>query len=391
MAENTETAALESHVVPAHVDPIAADPAPDPEIPAPEPAASTSAPEAPRPSHSAPAPQVERQIIRKGGFIPMVLGGLVAAAAGFGVSQYLQPPAPAYDSEMLHDQILDLQSQLDVIPPAPDLSGIEDRIDQTQNALDLAFADLRERSDIAREGLDALDQRLTQVEMRGEAGAVDRAALDAYQRQLADMRTLVETQTAQLRDATTSATAQLAQAQNAAEQAQSDAEQARLRADAGAALSRVEAALAQGGGYAEALPALSALADLPEALTGPAAEGVAALSALQSDLPDAARAALSAARAAGEAGEEDTGRIGAFLRSQFSVRATQAQDGDSANAVLSRIEAATRAGDLDSALREFDALPPSAQAALADWADAARRRAAALSAAAVLSQSLTEK
>lgn len=384
MAENTETAALESHVVPAHVDPIAADPAPDPEIPEPELAASTPEAEDPRPPHSAPAPQVERQIIRKGGFIPMVLGGLVAAAAGFGVSQYLQPPAPAYDSEMLHDQILDLQSQLDVIPPAPDLSGIEDRIDQTQNALDLAFADLRERSDIAREGLDALDQRLTQVEMRGEAGAVDRAALDAYQRQLADMRTLVETQTAQLRDATTSATAQLAQAQ-------SDAEQARLRADAGAALSRVETALAQGGGYAEALPALSALADLPEALTGPAAEGVATLSALQSDLPDAARAALSAARGAGEAGEEDTSRVGAFLRSQFSVRATAAQDGDSTNAVLSRIEAATRAGDLDSALSEFDALPPSAQAALADWADAAGQRAAALSAAAVLSQSLTEK
>lgn len=381
MAKTTEAAALEPEVVPAHVDPVAPDPAPPhvPETPASEPPADA----APRTDAATPPPPARPEAPRSGGFLPMVLGGALAAATGFGVSQYLNRD-PAFDPTPLHSRIDAVQAQVDAIPAPVDLTGIETRVARMQNSLDLAFADLRERADGADQAFGDLRQRLTQVEMRGEDGAVDRAALDAYQRELADIRTRIDAQTAQLSEATASATAQL-------EQARRDAETARLHAQASTALATVDAALAEGAPFAAALPALSALSDLPEALTAPAADGVATLSALQADLPDAARAALSAARESGESGEDTGGRVGSFLRSQLSLRATEAQDGSSVNAILSRIEAATRAGDLDTALAEVEALPDSAQAVLADWTEAARLRARATAAAQALSQTLTEK
>jgi hypothetical protein len=78
----------------------------------------------------------------------------------------------------------------------------------------------------------------------------------------------------------------------------------------------------------------------------------------------------------------------AFVERQLGARSVVPRDGDSADAVLSRVEAAVSAGRLNEALTELEALPDSARAALADWEAAAKARAAALSAAEALAQSL---
>ena len=80
--------------------------------------------------------------------------------------------------------------------------------------------------------------------------------------------------------------------------------------------------------------------------------------------------ALGAARAAGGA---EPG-LGGFARSLLGARSIEPREGDSADAVLSRAEAALRDGDLQTALTEIEALPPEARAVMDEWVARARIR-----------------
>jgi len=74
---------------------------------------------------------------------------------------------------------------------------------------------------------------------------------------------------------------------------------------------------------------------------------------------------------------------------QTGVRSLEPREGNDPDAVLSRAEAAVRAGDLGAALDEITALPDPGQAALADWAATAQTRADALGAMADVADMLT--
>jgi len=78
----------------------------------------------------------------------------------------------------------------------------------------------------------------------------------------------------------------------------------------------------------------------------------------------------------------------AFLQDQLGVRSVAPKDGNDADAVLSRAEAALKAGDLASAFAELDALPSEGQAEMTDWIALATRRAQALDALSALKQDL---
>ena len=73
-------------------------------------------------------------------------------------------------------------------------------------------------------------------------------------------------------------------------------------------------------------------------------------------------------------------RLAAFVRRQTNARSLSPQEGDDADAVLSRAEAALRDGDLGAALAELEALPDAAKPALSDWISAAEERRDAVSA-----------
>ena len=84
-------------------------------------------------------------------------------------------------------------------------------------------------------------------------------------------------------------------------------------------------------------------------------------------------------------------RMQAFLQTQLGTRSLEPREGDSADAVLSRAEAALKAGDLDTVLAEIDTLPEASKPAFAEWRALTETRAAALAAGKALADELNAK
>ena len=116
-----------------------------------------------------------------------------------------------------------------------------------------------------------------------------------------------------------------------------------------------------------------------------AEDGVPTQAELEADFPDAARAALAAVRA--ETGDLP-GSVGDFFRTQLGIRSLEPREGDDADAILSRADAAVSEGRLDAALSEIAGLPEVAQSALSDWTARAEARRDALAAADAMSAEL---
>lgn len=365
-------------------------------------------------AQSAPEPQIAAQgsAERSGSSIwPALLGGVVAAAIGFGAG-YLLTRDAGFDPAPLEaklaeqsEQIDALQSRIAALSEGPDLSALEQAISDSDQVATDAIAALSEDTMAQAAELTALDERLTSVELRGQGGIADETALSAYERELVKLRDQMSAQSEELTAAAEDASSRLealeadaaevrdvsTRLREEAETARNAAEEARIMAEARTALSVVEAALMQGRRYQDALSPLAEVVDVPQALSAPAGAGVTTEADLREQFSAAAREALAEARATGESGEEGGGKLGAFFRSQFQVRSTTAREGGSADAVLSRAEAALKSGDLNGALTEIETLPDAAKSPLADWVDAARTRADAVEAASAISTTLTEK
>lgn len=363
-----------------------------------------AAPSAPEPE-PAPAPQgIEPR--RGPGFVPLLLGGVVAAGLGYGAAYLGNPAGPAIDIETplagLSAQIADQTSALAALtertgtieaqiaalpaPPEPvDLAPLSARI-ETLGA------------DIAANGqiLQGLTDRVAYLETlpagSGEAGdnsAAIAAAVAQMQAALQEQSTALAAQqsenaalSAEIQDIATAAETRIAAAEARAE--------ARVGgATAQAALGQLRIAVATGAPFAGALAdvAEGAGVAVPEALQAAAATGVPTLDALQSAFPAAARAALPIAIRE-TAGEGAMNRVTAFLQSQIGGRSLEPQEGDSPDAILSRAEAAVQSGDVTAALTEIAALPAPAQEALAAWVADAERRVAATDAMAEFAAAL---
>ena len=312
---------------------------------------------------------------RRGGFVPLFFGGVVAAALGVGATIYALPylpagvlPQPEVDVVALQaandaqaKQLADLsQKMADYKAPAPDLSGVEAALadlsaQQAANAS--AIADLAARIAMASSGEGAANPVLS-----AEVGDL-RVKLEAM---------IAENERAQ-QEAATVAQALQAEAQAKAARTMMQAEVTRLTAalEAGEPLAPIVETLVAAGGA------------VPAELSGE----VASAADLQEGFGPAARAALKSARlAGGEASISE--KIGSFLLAQTGVRSLDAQEGDGPDAILSRAQAAVNTKDFATALTEISALPEAAQAALAEWSSLATARIAAVQAAATLADSL---
>jgi hypothetical protein len=103
--------------------------------------------------------------------------------------------------------------------------------------------------------------------------------------------------------------------------------------------------------------------------------GAPTKAALAAGFDDAAARASVAARDPGErAGFFD--RLGYALANIVTIRRVGSLKGDMPDAVLARAERLVGDGDIDGALTTLNALPPKANAAMADWRIGAERRAA---------------
>ncbi|MEL7183914.1 MAG: hypothetical protein AAFY65_05565 [Pseudomonadota bacterium] len=327
----------------------------------------------------ATAPQVIEK--RGPGFVPLVLGGVIAAAIGYAIPTFLAPPPSVEGADTARLDALEAQLAGLSAPEAADLSGLE----ATQDTLATQISDLDARIaalEAAPVSAEGQASNASTANIGSDNGAAIAALettvsgvtedVSSLREEVAALSTQVEglAQPSGLEDRV----ATLEGAVDALAAEENDA--AALAAEA--ARNQLRLALDTGQPFAEPLSVLGG--EAPDALTRMADTGVPTGSALAEAFPAIARSALTAARAVEPV---DGNPVTAFLRRQTGARSLEPQEGTSADAVLSRAEAAVRDGNLSAALAEIEALPPEGQDVLSGWVDKAQTRIAALEAAQV--------
>lgn len=319
---------------------------------------------------------------------PLVLGGLIAGAAGFLIATFAVPegwPNPPSDApvvasdpettarvESLSGELAALTERLDNLPEpttevvateSVDLTPLIDRLDTIEGET----GGLRDAISSLEQAASELSARVDEIAERPAIVSPDGSAA---------MEAQLETFRRDLDAVTEAARAEIEEAQSRASQIEAEAAAAAADAARNAAMADIRAALESGEPFADAL---GALGDAPDALTSVATEGVASMASLQNGFPDAARSALQEVQTVPE-DASTADRMASFLRRHTNARSLAPREGDDPDAVLSRAEAALASGDVPAALAELDALPDDAKAALQDWIDAASARANAVAA-----------
>ena len=320
--------------------------------------------------------------------VPLVLGGVIAAALGFGLAQVIPQGWPLTQVSGLTAQIAaqiaaqsqaiaGLQSKLADLANAP-IAKPDPALGDRLATVEASVAALPKPVDVAplTQRLDAIESQLAGLSTApGATGTFDGAALAQLRSEVAALKSGGPALDAKMAEATAQLDGIKAEAQ------------AVVKAAAGrAALHQIQAALDSGAAYGSALADLPTT-DLPEILTTHAQSGMPSLQALRATFPQAARAALDAALRAAS-GESWTDRVSTFLRGQTGARSLTPHTGTDADAVLSRAEAAMVQGDLTAALAELDGLPDPGKAAMADWLALAKQRQDAVAAVQALTASL---
>lgn len=332
----------------------------------------------------APAPQAAQPTQKRSSFWPLVLGGVVAGAIGFGLSEanLLQERTDAAALEQRLDEqsaALDaLQEGASQSPTAAepvDLSGLESQLTDLQQGL----ADLGGRIEEQAERISTLKARPIGGGVNaGEANQAYEEALASLQAALSDQKSEIDAQRGEIEELIANA--------RSVEEATADAARA---ATAQNALAQIGSALSSGAAFDEELTTLqeAGIAEVPQALAAVSESGTVTLANLQSRYPDLARQALTEARRSGAVeGEEG---LGGFLRRQLGARSVMPRDGDDPDAILSRAEAALRDGQLATTIEELESLPASSQEVMAGWLADAKSLQEARTAVQDLSQSLT--
>lgn len=322
--------------------------------------------DAPEP-HAEPARPARRS--QWPGFILLLIGGVLAGAIGYLVAKF--DPVTGWFGQPGQEEIAAITAGVDENSVA--LDGLRDAVAaQTDEiaALGERLATADSRLAALSETAAALDSlegqaatlaaRITDLENRPipDIGATQ-DAVAAYERQLTAMREMFAAELARIDEAQ----------QKAEEQLVTAADTGRAAAIR-AGLSKLALAAEQGAEMGPVLDELKALdvAIPPELDTF--SKGTVSLGELQSAFPAAAREAIEAdIRARADAGE--IGAVEAFVQLQVGRRSLTPQDGDDADAILSRAEAALAAGNVGQALAELDAMAEPQVPRLAEWRMAA--------------------
>ncbi|MCI2400010.1 hypothetical protein [Aliiroseovarius subalbicans] len=331
---------------------------------------------------------------QRSGFVPLVLGGVIAAVIGFGAARYVVPegwpfPGVAPEVDPIAQAVAAQAGRLNALETANDetataVAGLQadDGLVTLRGEVNGEFKTIVAQIEAVSTRIDEIEARLLAVEKlpTGAGAEAAVAAAAAYERELEQMRAMLDRELERI-----------STVQEDAQTLEVSAAEAAKAAAGRAALSRIMAALDTGRAFDDALFDLGEATglDAPAALAGLAKEGVPTLATLQADFPDAARASLEASiRAAVEDGSMD--RMTAFLRTQLGVRSLEPKEGDDPDAILSRAEHALKTGDIAGALTELAAMPEAGQPALTDWIATATARLDALEASSALAAHVNE-
>lgn len=334
-------------------------------------------------------PQSETQ--KSPSVLPLILGGVLSGAVGFGAATYYFMNQPSDDAQAL--------AQVQTTLKAHDklLEGVDGTINELHaglgeatQATETGFKQTITRNEALATRLDeittaivAFEARLTTLAKRpiADAAGIAGDAAKAYERELQAMRTEIEKLAAE-------ATARI---EGVAKQAATSEETAAATAkttNVQVAVSQLQSALDNGGAFEAVVANLAGVGvDVPAVFASAAKAGVPTLIDLQESFPAAARAGLGASVKA-TSGDDTMSKIGSFFRSQVGARSLEPREGDDPDAVLSRAEAALGKGDIAGAIALISALPEAGQMAMADFASSAKTRNEAVEALRVLADSL---
>ena len=136
---------------------------------------------------------------------------------------------------------------------------------------------------------------------------------------------------------------------------------------------KIKEALNFGGPYKLALAEISKKeTQIPKALLDNS-EGVVTMNYLKTNFPTVAHASLKASlKQSDETGLG--GKLLGFLKSQVTVRSLDAQEGNSVNAILSRMQVALDNDDLSEVIRQSSDLNGAAKSEIKDWLSLAVKR-----------------
>jgi len=136
---------------------------------------------------------------------------------------------------------------------------------------------------------------------------------------------------------------------------------------------KIKEALNFGGPYKLALAEISKKeTQIPKALLDNS-EGVVTMNYLKTNFPTVAHASLKASlKQSDETGFG--GKLLGFLKSQVTVRSLDAQEGNSVNAILSRMQVALNNDDLSEVIRQSSDLNGAAKSEIKDWLSLAVKR-----------------
>lgn len=316
---------------------------------------------------------------RKSGFWGLLLGGVAAAVFGFVLANVVPDGWPVGMSDELSAQI-NAQSE--------DISALEADLEGAKSAALEAAAVSEQADSDALSRIAAMETQISEIIIRLDEEPpiviTDDAEIPA------DLAALLLAQKAEMEklQADLLEMAQIAQTQTqTSQEAAEAAAAAEARAKARDAMNTVRLALASGDAFSDVIETIAGAVEVPAGLEA-AASGVATQAALEDSFGPAARAALASANRE-LAGDGAADRAKLLFQDLLGARSLAPRDGDSPDAVLSRVEGSLRNGDLAGAIETAQALPQAGQDALSDWLAMAGARDAALQAFSDISDALS--
>jgi len=287
-----------------------------------------------------PPPKAEETSQKSSAFVPLVMGGIVAAALGFGAAYFLTTQnakdMPPMDVSAMADNTSKIEALRHGMPTKDDISELmttQKSLSEHIKALDADLQTLKDRlnalEEISQTPSTVLDEELVE---RLEATLKDQEArLDILNQGIADRETAVAKQ-------------------DIANQ------QASLIYD-------IREAINMGADFSNELVKLTKTGiNLPEILNPNGDQAVVSLEQLKAEFPDIARKILLIERA-----NEETASLSSFIRKQLGSRSLTPKEGDDPDAILSRVEAALALNQLQDVLDEVKALSAKAQDVMSPW------------------------
>ena len=314
----------------------------------------------------------------------LIAGGIFAVAIGFGAAiglyQYGVLITPTLPNEAQIDigasiskqseQFLELEKRVSSVQSKLELLISRAGADNTGEKIDLLgeeFNQFATELETVNLQLSKLSKRTDDLENRPVLQAVPEDIIEKHSKELETLQATLTQQREQVQ-----AVMQEAEAKEAI------AKQAALEARIFSAVSRLSTAVKNGSNYADALVDFEAASELkvPDVLRKYAQTGFVTKEQLIEQFPIAARLAVNSARSEGQDAQGKT--FADYLKMQLKARSVVPREGMSADAILSRAEAAVKDDRLTDALSELEALDLTARNQMNDWISKAEERLAAV-------------